>query len=87
MEAKRMREAASVEARLLENLFLQFYALPATHFPLRKRPICRVGARRFAPLSVTALTALTIHLLKATNLSIVFERISQRDFLPSCFFC
>ena len=41
------------------------YAQRATHFSLRKRLISGRAARRYAPLSATALMALSIHLFKA----------------------
>ena len=59
MATKRMREAASVEAWQLRKIFFEFYVLLAARFSLRKRLIYRQGARRYAPDSVTGLTALT----------------------------
>ena len=64
----------------LEYSFVVFYVQLATQFSVRIRRICRRGARRYAALSGTALTALTIHRFKAEKLSIAFTRFAARFF-------
>ena len=65
----------------LENVF-EFYALRATVSSLRVWRVRRCGGRRYAPTSITVLTALTIHLFKVENISIVFLRISHHISCP-----
>ena len=63
----------------------EFYALLATSFSLRLWLVRKRGGRRYAPTSVTVLTALTIHLFKVETFSVVFLRVSQRAFGPTGF--
>ena len=67
--------------------YFEFYALPATRFSLRLWRVTLPDGRRYAPTTVTVLTALSIHLLRVKNFSVAFSRVSQRAFWPKRFLC
>ena len=64
------------------NVKVESYALLATRFSLRLWLVRRRGGRRYAPTSVTVLTALTFHLFKVDKFSVAFLSVSQRAFWP-----
>ena len=54
------------------KMFFEFYGLLATRFPLHFRYVSQRGARRYVPISVTVLTALSIHLFRVGTFSVAF---------------
>ena len=86
---KNKKKATGWDARGRGELrkYFEFYALLATRFSLRLwRARLREG-RRYAPTTVTVVTALTIHLFKVKNFSVASLRVSQRAFWPKRFLC
>ena len=67
--------------------FFEFYALLASHFFLRLWLVRQRGGRRYAPTSVTVLTASTIHVFKVEKNFVSFLRVLQRAFWPTRFLC
>ena len=80
MEDKRGQKGASAGACRVRKCFSGF-----TRFSLRIQPVSQRGARRCVPMSVTVLTALTIHLFKVEKFSVAFLRVSPRAFSPRRF--
>ena len=81
MERNKKRAAGGdVRGRGELRKIFEFYALLAARFVLRLWLVRRRGGRRHAPMSVTVLTALTIHLFNVENIFVAILRISQRDF-------
>ena len=72
--------------KVLENCF-EFYALLAASSSLTILHAHQRGARRYAPTSITVLTALTIHLFKLETFFVACLPLSQRASCPKCFFC
>ena len=85
-EGKKMKGSRAKGRRGLEKIF-EFYALLAARFSLRLWLVRRRGGRRYAPTSVTVLTALTIHLFNVEIIFVAFLRVSQRAFWPKRFLC
>ena len=79
---KNKKKATGWDARgrgeLRKNFKLD--ALLATRFSLHLWRVRLREGRRYAPRTVTMLTALTIHLFKVKKLSVAFLRVLQRAF-------
>ena len=65
--------------------YFEFYALLATLSHLRLWRVRLREGPRYAPTTVTALTALSIHLFKVKTSSVAFLRVLQRAFWPKLF--
>ena len=65
--------------------YFEFYALLASRFSLRLWRVRLREGRRYAPTTVSVLTALTIHLFKVKIFSVAFLRVSQRALWPKRF--
>ena len=75
MEKKEKAEGTGCWDEANYKNHFDFYVLLATCFSLQKRLISRRAGRHCAPLSITALLALTIHLFKAEK---TFDRVVTR---------
>ena len=78
-------EGARAEARRVTKVFSEFYALLLTLFSLRRRKSRQRRAQGYAPIHVTALTALLICVFEFKTFVVVFQLVSPRTFCPSHF--